>query len=141
MTLARLLTILTLVLLPLLVSLNSCESEPEVIDTTRPTAVTDFSLDSTRGNALFFSWTATGDDGNLGRASYYDVRYAYDSTTLQLWGDATDIQGEPHPSDPGTHEQVMLNLMPDDSTYYFGIKVSDDSRNTSRLSNIVTFHP
>ncbi len=119
----------------------SCESDRITRDTTRPHEVTDLSLDSIRANSLFFSWTATGDDNTRGRASFYDLRYSHDQATLRNWGNATVTQGEPVPSEPGTHEVMELLIAPVDSTYYFGIKVSDDSRNTSPLSNIVTYQP
>jgi hypothetical protein len=139
--LARVLVVLVFISSPLFLGLTSCESEREVVDTTRPAAVTDLSLDSVKTSALYFSWTATGDDGIEGKARFYDLRYSLDSATMQMWGGATPLPGEPVPSDPGTHEDMMLNLTLANSKYYFGLKVSDESNNTSRLSNVVTHQP
>lgn len=141
MSLVRILIVLACFILPLLFCLNSCESDPVQGDTTGPDPVTDLSLDSTKSNTLFFSWTATGDDRKSGTASFYDLRYAFDSATVATWGGATVVQGEPIPSGPGTHEGMTLNLELLDSTYYFGLKVSDESRNTSPLSNLARHHP
>jgi len=119
-------------------ALLTCSSEREIVDTTRPAAVTDLDIDSIRGSAIFFSWTATGDDGNQGQASFYDLRFAHNSATLQSWGGAMQVLGEPIPGPSGTHEEMMLNMTSSDSVSYFGVKVSDESRNTSPLSNIVS---
>jgi hypothetical protein len=128
---------ISLFLFLLLLIPSACESDPVHGDTTRPARVTDLSLDRVEGNTLFFSWTATGDDINSGTAFLYDLRYAFSQSILESWGGATTVLGEPIPSEPGTGEEMALELQLLDSTYYFGLKVSDDSRNTSPLSNIV----
>ena len=125
-------------IISLTIAVTSCSSERVISDTTRPAAVTDLSIDSVQGSAIYFSWTATGDDGDQGQASFYDLRFAFDPATLQSWGGARQVQGEPVPGPKGTHEQMLLTISDSDSTYYFGVKVSDESRNTSPLSNIVS---
>ncbi len=109
----------------------------EPTDTTRPAKVTDLAIDGVVAGMIHFSWTATGDDGVSGRATYYDLRSAPDSSTLQNWGGAIQLQGEPVPSIHGTHETAMI---PNTFTQprYFAIKVSDESANTSSISNIVS---
>lgn len=118
--------------------LAACEDEPTVpTDTTRPAAINDLNIDEATGGAIRFSWTATGDDGKAGTATYYDLRSAPDSSTLMNWGGARQQQGEPTPKLVGTHE--MMNL-PDtfSVTTYFAVKVSDEATNTSAISNIVS---
>ncbi len=109
----------------------------ETTDTTRPAKVTDLAIDGVVAGMIHFSWTATGDDGVYGKATYYDLRSAPDSSTLQNWGGAIQIQGEPVPSIHGTHETAVI---PNTFTLprYFAIKVSDESANTSSISNIVS---
>lgn len=115
-------------------SCNTGSVQP--IDTTRPAKVSDLNLDGIQAGELVFSWTASGDDGQEGIASYYDLRSAADSNTLVGWGGATQIQGEPAPSVSGTRETATIPntfAMP----RYFALKVSDESTNTSPISNIV----
>lgn len=105
-------------------------------DTTRPAAVSDLEIVSTTGGVIRFEWTASGDDGKNGTASFYDLRSAADSSTLRNWGGARQQQGEPVPSIYGTHESMNL---PDtfSVTTFFAVKVSDEAANTSAISNIV----
>jgi hypothetical protein len=52
-------------------------------------------------NAITLTWTAPGDDGNVGRASQYDIRYATSNIsgtdTTTWWSQATQCAGEPTP--------------------------------------------
>jgi hypothetical protein len=41
-----------------------------------PNAVTTLAVDSTSAINLYLSWTAVGDDGNVGTATTYDIRYS-----------------------------------------------------------------
>ncbi len=126
---------LLLVLLSSIV--NSCDNKSTgPTDTTRPSAITNLAIDGISGGKILFSWTASGDDGKSGTASYYDLRSASDSNTLMNWGGAQQVQGEPVPAVYSTPESVLVS-----DTYarprFFALKVSDESANTSPLSNIV----
>lgn len=120
-----------------LLSLGCDDDTTGPTDTTRPVAVSDLEIASTTGGVIRFEWTASGDDGKNGTASYYDLRSAADSSTLRNWGGARQQQGEPVPSIQGTNESMNL---PDtfSVTTFFAIKVSDEAANTSAISNIVT---
>lgn len=108
-------------------------------DTTRPAPVSDLRITNVTDGKITLAWTATGDDHDEGKASYYDLRSAPDSSTLRNWGGARQQQGEPVPSVYGEEEQMML---PDtfSVTTYFALKVSDEATNTSSISNIVFRH-
>jgi hypothetical protein len=109
-------------------------------DTSRPAAVTDLAINSASGGVVQFSWTAPGDDGHNGTATYYDLRSAADSSTIRNWGGALQLQGEPTPSVNGTRETATIP-----NTFvrprFFAIKVSDEAANTSAISNIVCLCP
>lgn len=115
----------------------SCHNDPlRPTDTTRPARVTDLKIDGVVAGKINFSWTATGDDGTVGQALYYDLRSAADSSTLLNWGGAIQVQGEPTPSLSGTREQAAIShtfTLP----RYFALKVCDEATNTSPISNIV----
>ncbi len=53
------------------------------------------------------------------------------------WGGAIQIQGEPVPAIYGSHE---IAAIPNSFSFprYFAVKVSDESTNTSPISNIVS---
>jgi len=82
-------------------------------------------------------WTAPGDDGNVGQASKYDIRYSLDSITEENWKAATQIDNEPKPRLAGLTESFIVTGLELDSQYYFGIKTADDANNWSQISNIV----
>jgi hypothetical protein len=83
-------------------------------------------------------WTATGDDGNIGQASKYDIRYSLDSITEENWNAATQVDNEPTPKLAGLSETFIVTGLELDSQYYFGIKTADDANNWSQISNIVS---
>lgn len=85
---------------------------------------------------ITLTWTAPGDDGNVGTAAVYDVRYAADSVTLAGWTSAIQATGEPAPRPAGTKETFQLSLPP--GKYWFAIRSRDEVGNQSALSNIIS---
>lgn len=86
--------------------------------------------------AITLLWTAPGDDGNVGTAASYDLRYAADSVTVANWTNATQATGEPAPHAAGTAETFQLTLPP--GKYWFAIRSKDEVGNQSNPSNIVS---
>lgn len=83
-------------------------------------------------------WTAPGDDGGIGTASAYDLRYSTDSTLLANAFDAADsVLGLPSPSPAGQRDSFTVANLQGGATYYFAIKTIDDAGNVSGISNIV----
>lgn len=87
-----------------------------------------------------FTWTATGDDGTLGTAISYDLRYSTDENMLMDdWASTTPISGLPTPQPSGTPESLTVTIAVETGVnYYFAIKAADEENNVSPLSNIVT---
>jgi len=81
-------------------------------------------------------WTATGDNGIMGQAIRYDLRYSSDSMELLNWTTATPIPNLPLPSVSGEYDSVVVFMNPD-SVYYFGLKVMNKTGEWSDLSNVV----
>ncbi|HEY7527941.1 MAG TPA: discoidin domain-containing protein, partial [Candidatus Deferrimicrobiaceae bacterium] len=86
------------------------------------------------------SWTAPGDDGPTGAASFYDLRYSTSPIPdLAAFALATPVPGLPAPQSAGAHEtaEVPAVQVPDDpGTYYFAVRTRDEANNWSGLSNV-----
>ena len=84
-------------------------------------------------------WTAPGDDGYVGRATGYDVRYHPFSfgpiDTESEWQAAAKAQNLPFPSPAGDKDSVMIFGLVPVMAYYFVLRSYDDAYNFSELSN------
>lgn len=103
-----------------------------------PGAVTDLAVGPVTATSVGLTWTATGDDGNIGIASAYDIRYR----TMPILSEAdfavaTQAVGEPTPGSPGTSETFVVTGLSPDITYYFALKVLDEAGGKSPLSNVL----
>ncbi len=107
-------------------------------DTTPPSQVTDLTLESVEPDGVTLTWTATGDDGNLGLADVYDVRYSTTMITENNWAAATQISAEPEPGISGFTETFSFSGLTPGTTCYFALKTADEVSNWSSLSNIVS---
>ena len=87
-----------------------------------------------------FEFTATGDDGNVGTASFYDIRYSTDTLVLVGWDSAFQVEGEPFPKISGSGELFTLTVdsLESGKTYYFAIRVGDDAGLWSGNSNTIS---
>jgi len=91
-------------------------------------------------NSVTLTWTAPGDDGNVGTASQYDVRYSTSAITgtdtTTWWSQATQCSGEPAPQAAGATETFVVTGLQPSKTYYFVMKTADEVPNWSRFSNV-----
>ena len=112
----------------------SCSSDlaPE---TTAPWTVGDLIV-RTAPDGYHLRWTATGDDGNAGRAARYDIRYFVGDLKAN-WGAAQSAPSPPKPSNPGRPDSLTLSGI-GEGPFQFGIKVGDERGNWSAISNLVT---
>lgn len=111
-------------------------SNPSSTDTTAPSAVTNLSLSGVTASAVTLSWTAPGDDGALGTATSYDVRYATSPITAANFASATVVTGEPAPAVAGTSQSMTVSGLGAGTTYYFALKTTDNATNVSAISNV-----
>lgn len=87
--------------------------------------------------SVLVRWTAPGDDGSVGTAAQYDVRYSAAPITAANWNSATQATGEPAPRVAGTNETFTINNLTASTSYYIAIKTADEATNWSNLSNVV----
>ncbi len=85
-------------------------------------------------------WTAPGDDGNVGRATSYALRYRTvgitGTDTLAWWSAATIASGLPTPGTAGSTDSVQVQNLTPLTTYYFIIRAADEVPNWSGFSNV-----
>ena len=89
------------------------------------------------GSSITLEWTSPGDDGAIGNANSYDIRYSLAPITRSNFVLATPATGLPNPAKPGKKEKVKVKGLLPDQRYYFALKTVDDNGNWSGLSNVV----
>lgn len=107
------------------------------LDNVAPAAVTDLSVTATTHNSATLTWTAPGDDGNVGQASTYHLRYA----TVPITNDAdfaaaTPVSGVAAPSPAGHPTFMVVNGLSPLTTYWFALMTEDEAHNMSPMSNV-----
>ena len=79
-------------------TLGGCADEtagPPPSDTTAPGAITSLSVVDRNESSVTLTWHAPGDDASDGTAATYDMRYATEELTSEVWDRA-------HLADAGT---------------------------------------
>lgn len=107
-------------------------------DTTAPGRITDLAASQPTYDSITLTWTAPGDDGLIGTATSYDLRYEKSSITEATWDFATKVQNLSAPKPAGENESFTVTGLESNTTYYFAIKASDDVPHWSPLSNVAS---
>ncbi|HEU5181951.1 MAG TPA: choice-of-anchor D domain-containing protein [Candidatus Polarisedimenticolia bacterium] len=107
-------------------------------DSTAPGTVLDLRTTLSTGTSLTLNWTATGDDGESGTVSSYDVRYSTDPIDTANFAAARRASGPSRPVPPGSLEQVVVEGLAFDTLYYVAVKARDESGNVGALSNVTS---
>jgi ELWxxDGT repeat protein len=101
-----------------------------------PSPVTDLSGVDAGPRSAKLTWTSTGDDGGLGTAAAYDLRYGTTPIDEQIFVTATPVASPNLPKPAGNPESLEVFGLSPGTTYYFALKVIDDVGNASPLSNV-----
>ncbi len=106
-------------------------------DRTPPSAVTDLAAVRVTETSVTLRWTAPGDDGQLGTATRYDLRYATFYVDENYgWDQATIVAGVPAPSAAGAvQEFTITGLRTQFPCYVFALRTVDDAGLVSPVSN------
>lgn len=119
------------------VSATSLLQRQTMQDVTPPAAVT-LAVQSQTSSSVTLAWNAPGDDGTVGRATTYDVRYSTSSTLLPSgFPTATSATGEPSPKVAGQPETFTISSLNPNTRYYFSLKTADERANWSPVSTVV----
>jgi hypothetical protein len=113
-------------------------------DAIAPARVGDLREGDGRRVAAMLHWTAPGDDGHLGRASEYDVRYALTpvgADTVAWWNAAIPATTEPAPAFAGMPDSCSVPGLDADETYTFVLRTADEVHNWSGFSNVLEYAP
>jgi hypothetical protein len=93
-----------------------------------------------RAADIALGWTAPGDDGNVGRAAAYELRYSKTAVTAgdtTSWWNAATVAGTlPPPQTAGATETFTVTGLDSAATYYFVIRTRDEVPNWSGFSNV-----
>jgi hypothetical protein len=114
-------------------------SAPVIVDTTPPSAIGNLSSSLLTQSSALLSWTSPGNDGNVGTAYSYDMRYSAYPINISNFSGATQASGLPLPLVAGTNQTYTLVGLSPSTLYYVAIKTSDASNNVSNISNVISF--
>ncbi|MCI0454621.1 MAG: hypothetical protein L0Y68_06460 [Candidatus Dadabacteria bacterium] len=105
-------------------------------DTSPPAPIEDLSFDMTTRQ---LNWTATGDDGNRGTATIYDLRFSSEPNVAEDFANATHIEDLPRPFRAGDPQFFLLPRLDVTGTldFFFALDVRDEVGNNSGPSNVV----
>jgi len=91
-------------------------------------------------------WTAPGDDGTVGRATRYDLRYSTGAIagtdTTTWWSHASIVNvASKIPSTAGSLDSMVVSGLVSGVRYYVVLRAADEVPNWSAYSNVATFIP
>ena len=107
-------------------------------DNDPPGSVGDLATNTPGSNTMGLAWTATGDDGSTGTATFYQVRYSTAPIDEGNWTAATRAGNEPDPLIAGTPQSMEVRGLSASTAYYFAIKAFDEFGNPGPVSNLAT---
>ncbi len=106
-------------------------------DLVSPGDITALALHSVSSSSITITFAATGDDGIIGAASSYDVRYSEAPITASNFASAARATGIRTPGNSGDTETVTISGLQGDTEYYIALKALDEVGNASRMSAVL----
>jgi len=110
--------------------------QEEPADTIPPARIGDLAVAAVTQSTVGLTWTATGGDGDEGRASSYDLRYIEGILTEENWPLALPAEGEPEPGEAGTRQSMTVSGLRPATDYGFAVRAADQAGNLSAMSNV-----
>jgi hypothetical protein len=123
--------------------LNASGLCPDAVGTTGTEYIAPAEVDDLRAVAInetefLLTWTAPGDDGYLGTASQYDIRYDRVRLAAFAYSVATEVTGEPAPRPVGQTDSCVVSGLDPDHNYYFALRTADELPTWSKVSNVTS---
>jgi hypothetical protein len=120
-----------------IVTLNATDGGGTPIDTTPPKKIDDLgAATGLNDGEVRLTWTSPGDDGSLGSAEGYEIKYYTGTITESNWDGAWTWPEPPRPKNAGTSQNYTVSGLNPGQKYYFAIKAYDEIPNISPISNI-----
>jgi len=107
-------------------------------DETPPAAIADLVVTDSSATTITLSWSAPGDDGDVGTAAAYDLRYSTTTLDAATFGSADQATGEPDPAVAGSSQYLTVTGLLPGTTYHFRMLATDERPSSSELSNVAT---
>ncbi|NVJ20206.1 lamin tail domain-containing protein [Myxococcus sp. AM011] len=104
-----------------------------IIDDQVPAKVATLEASVVGTDSVRLRWVATGDDGQLGQAASYQLRYGLAPLNETNFETAVLVPTGA-PGLPGTQEEVTVASLPTGRTYHFAVRVLDGAGNTGLLT-------
>ncbi len=105
----------------------------EVTDDIAPDAVTNFAVTQVGQTQLTLGWTASGDDGVLGNADAYELRWSLIPVTEANFATAMQVTTGT-PAAPGAQDFATVTGLPAATQVFFGLRVTDGAGNQSPIA-------
>jgi hypothetical protein len=119
-------------------ALSNVTSKATTAESTPPSAIANLGASNATSTSVTLSWTAPGDDGSVGTASQYDIRYSAAAITAANFTSATKTASPPTPKTAGGAESFVVSGLSVGTTYYFAVKTADEVPNWAAISNVVS---
>lgn len=100
-----------------------------------PPANTALTFSDVTSASVGLTWRAPGDDGMVGNAAAYDLRYSNSTIDENNFESATPVSGVDAPSAPRSLERMTVAGLQPGTTYFFAIRTRDSDGNRSEVSS------
>jgi len=115
------------------------ETKTKPHDYVPPAPIGNLRVKSGTGDSVTLTWMASGNDGMLGQASGYVIRFGTTPITEATFADAASVTDAPHPQMPGATEEVTLTKLTPGTRYHVAIRAVDERGNAGALSPEFSF--
>jgi len=105
-------------------------------DGTPPSNVGNLNAPEVYDNTVKLTWSAPGDDGTVGTAQVYDLRYSTAPIDAGNFAGATAASPQPTPLPAGSGQVHLVPGLTPGVTYWFALRARDDAGNWSGISNV-----
>ncbi|UCG68777.1 MAG: fibronectin type III domain-containing protein, partial [Thermoplasmata archaeon] len=105
-------------------------------DITPPEAIVDLAAGNPTIDSITLTWTAPGDDSDIGTAAGYVVKYSISGPVIDInWTSATTYTQSWTPKSAGNMETQVVSGLDYSQIYWFAIKAFDEVSNYGGISN------